>query len=247
MPSAKRNVGLDPEQIELEQKQANTNKLAEVAAKKGQFADAKFNAFIYAILNGGSLDEIKEMLQNNKQFVNTRDNEDPHAKDDVEVDIVAEMDDEGNIEHDLPDYHRGDYPLHYAAKANRPELIQYLYDNDAQLDSTNAWNATPLHRAVAAEAKEAVMKLLSLGASLDAQTTVGNIPLHVAAYTGNAEIVALLQAKGAETSTQQAEVRNLLEDYPRDYGKDPKVVKLLGEGKYPMMADKGAGKEKESS
>lgn len=246
MPSAKRNVGLDPEQIELEQKQANTNKLAEVAAKKGQLADGKFNSFIYAILNGGTLDEIKTMLQDNKAFVNRRDNEDPHAKDDIAVDIVAEMDDDGNISHDLPDYHRGDYPLHYAAKANRPELIQYLYDNDAQLDSTNAWNATPLHRAVAAEATEAVMKLLSLGAPLDAQTTIGNIPLHVAAYTGNAEIVALLQAKGGETSAKLAEVRNSLEDYPRDYGKDPKVVKILGEGKYPMMADKG-GKEKESS
>ncbi|KAH8882458.1 ankyrin [Thozetella sp. PMI_491] len=58
----------------------------------------------------------------------------------------------------------GDTPMHFAARANMPEAIDFLFKRGADLNAPGAHGWTPLHLAVLASALRSVEQLLDLGA-----------------------------------------------------------------------------------
>jgi ankyrin repeat protein len=84
----------------------------------------------------------------------------------------------------------GESALHLAAAFDRPEMVEILVANGADLERRNRRDRTPLHMARG----ETVEILLRFGVDLGARDDLGATPLHRAGH----EAAALLIAQGAD-------------------------------------------------
>ncbi|XP_057306043.1 uncharacterized protein LOC130644445 [Hydractinia symbiolongicarpus] len=92
----------------------------------------------------------------------------------------------------------GRTPLHLAAAANYPEMVEFLLENNAIINSkTNGEEQTPLHYAARYDSVEAMKVLIQAGAMIDEVDFIQRTPLQVAAEIGARESVKFLLKLGA--------------------------------------------------
>lgn len=88
--------------------------------------------------------------------------------------------------------------LHWAAINNRREIIEYLLERGARVDSVGGeLRSTPLHWAVRQGHLEASVALLRAGADCALRDAEGCAALHLAAQFGHTAVCAYLVARGA--------------------------------------------------
>ena len=93
-------------------------------------------------------------------------------------------------------------PLWEAAFWKREETVDYLLEQNADVNAPTRRGETPLHGAVMGEDRAIVERLLLSGADVNARAENGMTPLHRAAWQRSTEIVALLLANGADKELQ---------------------------------------------
>ena len=74
--------------------------------------------------------------------------------------------------------------LHYAAKENRLEVIEYLVSSGCDINVVDDDGQTPLHKSAMLGRAESVKLLIDKGASVNQIDNNGNTPLHVAIISG---------------------------------------------------------------
>jgi ankyrin repeat protein/L-ascorbate metabolism protein UlaG (beta-lactamase superfamily) len=93
----------------------------------------------------------------------------------------------------------GETPLHFAAGARRPDIVDLLLAQGADPLAKNNDGQTPLLYAAYGGSREIVAAFIALGADFKYQDVRGMTPLHFAAREGRTEVVSLLLEKGAPT------------------------------------------------
>ena len=111
----------------------------------------------------------------------------------------------------------GKFPLHWAAQGGHVEIVEFLIERGAVVNSKNVADETPLHYAAALGHSEVVRFLIEKGASLTPKTIFGETPLHYSADFGQYESVQLLIEKGTDLNVKNNEGRTPL-DYASDRG-----------------------------
>lgn len=97
----------------------------------------------------------------------------------------------------------GNTALKIASKKNHFELIDYLIEQGADVNSRSTRNrSTPLHAAAYRGHYEVVQLLLKHGADISARNHNGNTPLSLAAKKNHARVVELLLQSGASLEVQ---------------------------------------------
>ena len=86
----------------------------------------------------------------------------------------------------------GDTALHKAARKGRLEMVEYLIENMADIESIDAAMMTPLHCACWKGHADVVSTMLERGASPFALTESGWNPIHTAAFRGHDKVVKVL-------------------------------------------------------
>jgi ankyrin repeat protein len=125
---------------------------------------------------------------------------------------------------------QGDQPLHLAARFGHLDVVNFLLNAGAWVNSAsiNKIRATPLLAAAAAGQVETAYRLLDAGADPNARQSGDNTPLHLSAQKGHVELVRLLLDYGANL-----EVKNLDRKTPLDLAKEKgynEVAMLLKSG-----------------
>jgi hypothetical protein len=82
--------------------------------------------------------------------------------------------------------------LHKAARKGKAEMVEYLIEKMADIESIDAAMMTPLHCACWKGHTEVVEKLLEKGANALVVTESGWNPIHTAAFRGHADVVKVL-------------------------------------------------------
>ncbi|WP_265014505.1 ankyrin repeat domain-containing protein [Wolbachia endosymbiont (group B) of Camptogramma bilineatum] len=91
-------------------------------------------------------------------------------------------------------------PLHEAVEDGRQEMVQFLFENGADINAkTGPSGETPLHLAVAKGNAEIIRLLIEKGAGINAGDKNENTPLH---YAGDIRIARLLVANGANVNAK---------------------------------------------
>ena len=100
--------------------------------------------------------------------------------------------------------------LHYAAKENRVEVIEYLVSSGCDINAVDDDEQTPLHKSAMFGRTESVKLLSDKGAKINKVDNNGNTPLHVAIMRGgDFEIVQSLIEK-ANLAIQNNDDQNVL-------------------------------------
>jgi cyclase len=119
----------------------------------------------------------------------------------------------------------GKAPLHWAAQGGHVEIVEFLIERGAVVNSKNVADETPLHYAAALGHCEVVKLLIEKGALLNPKTILGETPLHYSTNLGQFESVQLLIEKRTDLNVKNNEGRTPL-DYASDRGFD-KIEQLL--------------------
>ena len=115
--------------------------------------------------------------------------------------------DHSEIDHQ---YQFGFTLLHYAAKENRVEVIEYLVTNGCDINVVDDDEQTPLHKSAMFGHVQSPQLLINKGANINKMDNNGNTPLHVAIMSGgNFGVVKPLIEK-ADLSIQNNEDQNVL-------------------------------------
>lgn len=93
--------------------------------------------------------------------------------------------------------------LHKAARKGKVEMVDYLIDNMADLESTDASLSTPLHCACWKGHVDVVAKLLEKGANPHAVTESGWNPVHSAAFRGHPTVIKVLLSETDVNAAQR--------------------------------------------
>ena len=92
--------------------------------------------------------------------------------------------------------HNGFTMLHFAAKENKPEIIESLIESGCSINPVDDEEQTPLHKAAMCGGAESVKLLLERGADVNKVDSNGHTALHIAIITGgDIEIVKALAMK----------------------------------------------------
>ena len=92
--------------------------------------------------------------------------------------------------------HNGFTMLHFAAKENKSEIVEFLIDSGCSINPVDDEEQTPLHKAAICGGVESVQLLLEKGADANKVDGNGDTPLHAAIITGgDIQIVKELAAK----------------------------------------------------
>lgn len=91
-------------------------------------------------------------------------------------------------------------PLHLASEYNKPQVIDILLNNGADIESEVPGGLTSLHIATLSDATQAVSKLIDLKAKVNKQDDKGYTALHMASESGNLSIVQLLLDHNADVT-----------------------------------------------
>ena len=99
--------------------------------------------------------------------------------------------------------HNGFTMLHFAAKENKPEIVEFLIDSGCSINSVDDEEQTPLHKAAMCGSTESVQLLLEKGADANMVDSNGETPLHIAIITGgDIDVVKALATKADLTITK---------------------------------------------
>ena len=88
-------------------------------------------------------------------------------------------------------------PLHVAASCGHEEIVRYLCERGATLESRDRAGYTPLHSAAFSGRRAVIEELLHHGADIEALDTFNKTPLHVVAYKDNVLAARMLIERGA--------------------------------------------------
>lgn len=121
----------------------------------------------------------------------------------------------------------GFQPLGLASFFGHTEVARYLLARDAEVNSPsrNGQQVMPLHSAAAGGHLEIVKLLVDAGADVNAVQQDSFTPLHAAAENGQIEMIRLLLAHGADPNKTTADGRSAV-DFARA-GKHGEAVTLL--------------------
>src|SRR5262249_42165672 len=94
---------------------------------------------------------------------------------------------------------RGSTLLHEAARANKPEIVEWLITLGLDVNALDSSKETPLHKAALNGHHDVVIILLSSGAQVNIQGLLGQTPLHLALYDRRRpSIIQVLRSHGAD-------------------------------------------------
>ena len=156
----------------------------------------------------GSIDEIKSILAEKSELVNTKDEEGQtplhlavsiFGNEEVVKFLIAKGADV-NAEDNI-----GGTALHYAVTTfGNQQAAKVLIANGANLDAKGNNGYTPLHVAADNDDKDMVEFLINNGANVNAKDEIGGTVLHHLAIPegGNREMFELLIAKGADVNAR---------------------------------------------
>lgn len=91
-------------------------------------------------------------------------------------------------------------PLHIAVQSGNLEIVNYLIDQKAFINSKDNEGNTPLHIAVLNENSELTRCLIEKKSKINSQNKNGNTPLHLAALKGNFKLVKYLSKMKADVN-----------------------------------------------
>jgi hypothetical protein len=91
----------------------------------------------------------------------------------------------------------GETALHAAVRKANLEIVNFLLQTGANINSKNHSGLTPLHVAAYCGEREIVNTLIEKGAEVNAKAKDGITPLHAAASMGNGKTIELLIERGA--------------------------------------------------
>lgn len=116
--------------------------------------------------------------------------------------------------------------LHEASRKGNVEILIYLLQNGADINSKNHKGFTPLHVAAFSGEILVINALIKNGANVNVKAKDNITPLHVAAVKGNIETVKLLIDNGAELRANSSKDGLTPEDFARREGYQS-IVDLL--------------------
>ena len=97
-------------------------------------------------------------------------------------------------------------PLHAAVESENPEVVRYLLQRGAKINTATVQDGTtPLHTACYKGNKEIAQILIVAGANIEAKTVHGATPLVTATFYGKKDIVECLKANGAKIDVESKE------------------------------------------
>ena len=100
--------------------------------------------------------------------------------------------------------------LHYAAKENRLEVIEYLVSSGCDINAVDDEGQTPLHKSTMFGHAESVKLLIDKGANVNQTDNNGNTPLHVAIKSGGDFNVVKVLIEKANLGIQNNDEQNVL-------------------------------------
>ena len=100
--------------------------------------------------------------------------------------------------------------LHYAAKENRPDIMEFLINSGCNINPENDSEQTPLHKAVISGAVESVQLLLKNGADVDKIDNNNHTPMHNAIISGGDIGVVRALATKADLWIKEGDGQNVL-------------------------------------
>src|SRR5438552_7007362 len=99
----------------------------------------------------------------------------------------------------------GTTALHWAARGDDAELVQWLIRAGANVNAPNRYGVTPLSLAATNGSARVIAALLDAGANPNATLPAGETALMTASRTGNPDAVALLLARHADVNARESE------------------------------------------
>jgi ankyrin repeat protein len=105
----------------------------------------------------------------------------------------------------LRDYRSGQTALHATAAKGHLEIVKFLVQSRADINSSNRFSETPLHAAAEKGHLEIVKFLVQSGAEKDTKDNQNQTPLNFAAFYGHLEIVKFLVESGADKEAKNKE------------------------------------------
>ena len=100
--------------------------------------------------------------------------------------------------------------LHYAAKDNRLEVIEYLVSSGCDIDAVDDDEQTPLHKSSMFGHTEAVKLLVGKGANVNQINNNGDTPLHVVIMSGGDYDIAKALIEKSNLGIQNKDDQNVL-------------------------------------
>jgi ankyrin repeat protein len=210
---------------------------------------------LFAAIDGGDVDAVRSMLDEEPSLASSRDAEGvsalmraryrfdralvaalkPHVSR-LDVFEAASFGDLDRVtalldaDPSLANARSGDgfTVLHFAAFFGQVDAVTLLVERGAELDGRGSgWmTGTALHSAASGSHADIVQILLEAGADPNVRQSGGWTPLHSAAGNGDAETVRILLAHGADVSATSEDGRDARS--LADESGDPDTIALLG-------------------
>jgi ankyrin repeat protein len=93
-------------------------------------------------------------------------------------------------------------PLHHATDGNKLDVVKFLVENKAALDTKSPYGMTALHYATEYDRFEVARILVANKATLDVKDNCGQTPLYCAARRGRLDTVEILVKNGADVNAR---------------------------------------------
>ena len=93
-------------------------------------------------------------------------------------------------------------PLHYALQLNKMNIVTFLLENGAQIDTRNRKGSSPLHIAAIRSKVEVLVALIQKGADVNVFDKDGNSPLYLAVVEGYMDKANALIEAGADLNSR---------------------------------------------
>jgi len=116
-------------------------------------------------------------------------------------------------------------PIHWACQGGHLEIVKFLVEKGAPVDSLNNVKETPLVYAAEGGYKGVAVYLISKGANVNAPTVRDQFPIQYAVWAGKTDLVMLLAEKGADVTRKEDNDWTLLHDAA--WGESVELVQLL--------------------
>ena len=124
--------------------------------------------------------------------------------------------------------------LHYAAKENRVEVIEYLVTSGCDINAVDDDEQTPLHKSAMFGHTQSVQLLIDKGANANTMDIYGNTPLHVVIMSGGDFGIVKALVKKADLSIQNNDDQNVLHVAVR-YHKVDSIDLILNHNQAPAL------------
>jgi ankyrin repeat protein len=124
----------------------------------------------------------------------------------------------------------GTTALHWAARADRLDIVRLLLESGADANARDRYGVTPLYLAAENGSAAVIGALLDAGAAIDALAPIGETALMTAARTGVLDAVTLLLERGAAVDARDREFEQTALMLAVREGHPPVVALLLARG-----------------